>query len=423
MTFEYGVAEHGVRRHLITNDKIPTGSITKAFTASLAMILVSDDDLELDVPVIEYAPHLADLPNDLGTRLTLRHLLSHTGGFPSDPSPEETVSLRRYVLECCRSLGHVAQPGDGFSYSNLGYVLVGHLIELVTGLTWSDAVDAILLRPLGITPCHVAPARPSDAFLVPGHSVNRMNNRVRPVEQDLPPAEAPTGALALSALDLVRFGQLHLGSAGESLISPAHLDEMHRATPAAEPFGLAHGWGLGFALFQSEQGEWFGHDGMGDGTSCHLRIDKASNTVVSLTTNANTGISMWRELVTELRRLGLMVGDYEALTGEERRMPVPPDCAGSYVNGDTEYSVTIHDDDQVRLDVDGKPSARLTMYEGLVFSMGDMTTGEQIHAGRLLRNERNGRIDRIQIAGRIAARPPQQRRRPTKAPSRNADHH
>src|SRR5262249_50513397 len=76
----------------------------------------------------------------------------------------DRVSRRRYVRDYCRSRLLIQPPGAGFSYSNLGYVLAGHLVEAVTGMGWSEAVESVLLRPLGIDPVFVNPAgsaRPS----------------------------------------------------------------------------------------------------------------------------------------------------------------------------------------------------------------------------------------------------------------------
>lgn len=399
--FPFGQTEHRGGVGMTAEDRVPIGSITKTFTATLAMLLVSDGDLELDAPVVEYLPELRRLSADRATnpanRLTPRHLLSHTGGLAA-----ECTGLSAGRQGWSRWFSSVQPPGTGFSYSNLGYALVGRLVEAVTGVTWWEAMRDILLKPLGITPAFVATpdCEPAGAY-VPGHAVNRATHRIRVVEQALEPVEAPAGALALSANDLVTLARTHLrpehGGTDDGLVAPDELAEMRRPAAHAEPFGLANGWGLGLALFRAGSTTWFGHDGTADGTSCHLRIDPESGTVAALTTNASTGNSLWQRIAAELD-----IGDYTAPAHTKHRTPPPRDSAGSYHNGDIEYTVNIRGND-VQLVVDDEPTARLVPHEGLIFSIIDLSTGELGRPGRFLRNSR-GYIDRVQIGGRVARR-------------------
>lgn len=410
IAFEFGTAEYGTNRTMSRNAKVPIGSITKAFTAALAMVLVSDGDLELDTPVVEYLPELSFSDNhEVADRVTLRHLLSHTSGLPSsvDPSNMRATSVRRRVLDSWLRLTPLTRPGRGFSYSNIGYVLAGHLIEVVTGMSWWEAMASILLQPLGIAPAFVAsPAMTPSPPLVVGHAVNRTLHRTRPVQQSLPLVDSPAGGLAMSALDLVTFGRLLCDDAPDNdadLIGPARLREMRQAVPGAEPFGLAHGWGLGLALFRAGESRWMGHDGTADGTSCHLRIDPEHNTVVAVTTNAGTGFAMWDRLSERLARSGLTIGGYRAESDAKPPAPPPLDCAGSYVNGDVEYTVVARDGGELQLVVDGEPFAEFTCYQNLEFEVRDVAD-EHPQRGRFLRDRHSGRIDMIQLSGRLARR-------------------
>lgn len=388
--YTFGEAEHRGGVALTADDKLPIGSITKTFTAACAMVLVSDGDLDLDDPVADYLPELRRLPSG-SPGLTTRHLLSHTGGLTAEcPGlPAGRAGWSRWVRG-------VQAPGAGFSYSNLGYALAGRLVEAVTGVPWAQAVRDILLKPLGITPVFVVGDSPER--FVPGHAVNLATRRVRRITQALEPVEAPAGALALSATDLVTFARLllrpALGGTADGLVAPAELAEMCRPVPHAEPFGLADGWGLGVALFGAG---WVGHDGTADGTSCHLRVDLNTGTAVALTTNASSGNGVWPHVADELG-----AGDYTAPTRTAHRAPPPRGCAGVYHNGDIEYAVFV-EGDVIRLVVDDEPAARLVPHEGLIFSVIDLNTGETARPGRFLRNS-GAEIDRIQIGGRVARR-------------------
>jgi CubicO group peptidase (beta-lactamase class C family) len=402
VAIEVGELEHRTGRRVTRDAAFPIGSISKSFTATLAMTLVADGDIELDAPVGDHLPEL----DGLGAELTLRHLLSHTGGLICGPYSEDvaTTSLRRYVVEHCHRQNLVLPPGTGFSYSNMGYVLVGRLIEAITGMSWREAIASIVLRPLGIDPafiCDLAPTMPQRPVAT-GHSVNTVVGRTRPVHQALAPVEAPAGGLAVSAVDLVALGLLHAGSGAPELLPAPFAAQMRQAAPTADPFGLADGWGLGLAVFGGGPADWIGHDGNADGTSCHLRINPADGWVIAFTSNANTGFAMWQELLGELARAGTPIGAPRAWA-QGPPAPAPQGCAGTYANGDVEYVVTAAKDGQFHLVIDGD-AARLTFHAGLTFSMVDPASGQQAFGGRVVRDRTTGKVDGIQVGGRLARR-------------------
>lgn len=399
-TWTHGDTHTSARTPMTDDAPVPVGSITKVVTAAAAMVLVGDGDLDLDEPLAGVVPELRELPPRLRGRLTLRHVLSHTGGLPCDPAEVRAATPRRHVLDCCRTLRALSEPGRVFSYSNIGYLIAGHAVTTVTGMTWWEAVQALVLDPLGIHARFVAGARvPED--LVSGHSASRGHRPGRPVVQSLTTAEAAVGALAASALDLVTLGRGLL--APDALLDRESRDQMCDPVPGADPFGLADGWGLGLATYRG--GHTVGHDGNGDGTSCHLRMNPATGTVVALTTNAGNGFTLWRELAPQLPELGIPIDDHDplAVTGHPR--PAPDDCAGDYTNGDLEYAVAHNDDGRLRLTVDGEPFADLTVHTGHHFTMRDHDTGVTDQAGRFLL-DRDGHVTGLQVGGRLATKQP-----------------
>ncbi len=397
---EVGELEHGAGIPVTGDTAFPIGSISKAWTATLAMILVADGDLELDAPLDEHLPELDDLVG----RLTLRQLLSHTSGFADIPELS-TLSPGRYVREHCRRQDLVLPPETGFSYSSRNYVLVGHLIETITGMSWWEAMESILLRPLGIDPATIMEVeQPCARPIATGHSVNTGLGRIRPVQQSLAPAVAPAGALAMSAVDLVALGLMHIGPGVPNLLPPPDAERMRQTVPGADPFGLADGWGSGLAVFRDGTTDWFGHDGNANGTSCYLRIDPAGGWVVALTTNASTGSSLWQELRTELREANIPLG----APGHDIALPAPveppAECAGSYSNGPTEWLVTAAADGDLCLANRGELFARLAFYDDMGFVVQDLETGQRLHMGRFLRDSITKQVEHLQIFGRIARR-------------------
>jgi CubicO group peptidase (beta-lactamase class C family) len=397
-----GEARYGSGRPVTRETAFPIGSVTKVFTAAVAMILVADGDLELDVPLGAHLPEIGKL----GDLVTLRQLLSHTGGLPCDPDVEvgPTVTPRRYVSEHCRAGKLLLAPGTAFSYSNMGFVLTGHLVAEITGMSWWEAVESILLRPLRIAPAFVAAPRPRPPArpVAAGHSVNPAVGRTRPVGQSLAPAEGPAGALAVSAADLVALGRLHTG-AGSSLLPACYAGQMRQPVRGAEPFGLADGWGLGLAVYRTGGVEWVGHDGNADGTSCHLRIEPDSGYVVGFTSNASTGTAMWHDLLAELDDAGVAIGNTRPWTPTRVAHVPERECVGAYVNGDVRY-VVASIDGRLLLSVDGDDLAPLTLHEDLTFALRDPDSGRPILGGRFVREPFTGNVDGIQIGGRLARR-------------------
>jgi CubicO group peptidase (beta-lactamase class C family) len=422
VAIETGELEHRGGRPVTRDAAFPIGSVTKSFTATVAMVLVADGDLDLDEPLGGQLPEL----DELGDVLTLRHLLSHTSGFASGPDSTElsSGSLRRYVADHCRRRNLVLPPGTGFSYSNMGYILAGRLIEEITGMSWAEAMESILLRPLGIAPAFICPPAGGQGGrpVATGHSVNLALGRTQPVRQSLAAAEAPAGALAVSAVDLVRLGRMHISPGAPGVLQPDHAEVMRRPVPAAEPFGLADGWGLGLALFRAAATDWAGHDGNADGTACYLRVDPAGGWVVALTTNTGTGIGLWQELLGRLADDGLPIPaastGLTAGTGISAGTGIgtgsragngtsapPRDCAGRYANGDSEYVVT-GSDGHYSLAVDGEEFVVLAGPDGMTFALLDPTSGQCVPGGRFQRDPVTGEINGLQVNGRLARRHP-----------------
>ncbi len=388
-TWAHGATRADAGTPMTEDAPVPVGSITKVVTAAAALVLVGDGDLELDEPLVDAVPELRELPHRLRGRLTLRHVLSHTGGLPSDVDAR-AVTARRHVVDCCRAVEPLSDPGRIFSYSNIGYLVAGHAVTAITGMSWWEAVEALVLDPLGVPARFVTGTRvPAD--LVSGHSAAR-----RPVGQSLSAAEAAVGALAASAPDLVTLGRGLL--VADALLDREVRDQMCAPVPGADPFGLADGWGLGLACFGPRT---VGHDGNGDGTSCHLRMNRDTGTVVALTTNSATGFALWRELAPDLPALGVPVDDHVPFA-DGHPVAAPDGCTGVYANGDVEYTVA-HHGNGLRLTVDGEPFADLTVHSGHRFAMRDCDTGETDQAGRFVLDG-DGRVVGLQVGGRLASK-------------------
>ncbi|MGW2492415.1 serine hydrolase domain-containing protein [Streptomyces sp. NPDC001606] len=393
-----GTADTATDAPFTPETAVPLGSLTKPYTAALVMLLADDGDLDLDEPVADHLPELSAIPE-----LTIRQLLGHTGGLPTGPDSDTAAATTatRYLTTVCTARDLLFAPGTDFSYSNAGYVAAGRLVETITGMPWHEAVGALLLHPLGAVPAFIGEATPARPVAA-GHAVNTATGQARPARQNLAPLEAPAGALLASALDLAAFGIALTGRS--DVLPPAVAKEMRRPETAARPGALADGWGAGLALYRQDDRVWCGHDGNAQGTSCHLRADPESGTVIAFTGNASGATALWRELTEEIARLTGVRVPATAQDADHGR-PVPlPECLGVYRNGTTTYRVAPGPDGAPGLSVDGDLPIPLVCYDDLSCALRDPATGRLEPGGRFHRDPATGRFERLQISGRTARR-------------------
>jgi len=129
------------------------GSMNKMFTAVATLQLVEAHKLALDDPI---GKHLPNYPNkEVAAKVTVRHLLTHTGGTGDIFGPEfeeHRLQLREHrdYLKLYGSRGLTHQPGAHFEYSNYGFVLLGALIEQVSGMSYDDYVRDHVFRRAGM---------------------------------------------------------------------------------------------------------------------------------------------------------------------------------------------------------------------------------------------------------------------------------
>jgi D-alanyl-D-alanine carboxypeptidase len=128
------------------------GSVTKQFTAVAILMLVERGELALTDEITKFLP---DYPTQ-GKTITVEHLLTHTSGIKNYTSMAEWRPLLRKDLELSELVAifqsaHLEfSPGDRFAYSNSGYVLLGAIIEKITGLTYAEFMERNILSPLGM---------------------------------------------------------------------------------------------------------------------------------------------------------------------------------------------------------------------------------------------------------------------------------
>ena len=230
-------------------------SSTKSFTALVAAILADRRQIDLDVPISRYVPGFT-LPSPLdASRVTLRRLLSHRGGFESGPVGTRTAFTGNLATDSMLPLlMRTAMPVDtGFRYTNTQFILAARVMELVTGTPWQDLVAREILRPLGMTR---STARLSEAAAWPaaqGYSPGPEGTR--PIGQKSDAIMHAAGGMVMSTSDAARWLRFQLGKGrldGRQIV-PERIVMATRAQAASQRdsfetidrFGYGLGWQIG----------------------------------------------------------------------------------------------------------------------------------------------------------------------------------
>ncbi len=192
-------------------------STTKVWTATLVMQLVDDGLLELDDPVIRHLPGFQTADPQTSSGITLRHLLTHTGGFEGDlwaPTSDGEDALDRFVTEHVSQAPQHAEPGRFFSYCSAGMGVLGRVVEVLRGMTFNQALRRHLTDPLGLDEV-VLDAGEAPAFRTAiGHVSAGKGAPLRPLRTwaVMPPSNPAAGShLAMTARGLIAFAAMHLG--------------------------------------------------------------------------------------------------------------------------------------------------------------------------------------------------------------------
>lgn len=266
--------EAGIANTLDT--RFRNGSMNKMFTATAVMQLVEAGKLSLDDTVGTIMP---DYPNaEVARMVTIRHLLGHTGGTGDFFGPEfqkNRLTLRTHAdyVALFGVRAPLFEPGAEYRYSNYGMILLGAIIERVTGTSYFDHVRTAVFERAGMRSTGSLP----ESEAVPDRSTGYMLSRDAwvPNTDTLPWSGTAAGGGYSTVGDFFRFATaLQSGS----LISNASLTRM--ITP-----GINANYGFGMFLSGEGPTRFFGHSGGAPGQNGDLRIYPESGYVIVVLSN------------------------------------------------------------------------------------------------------------------------------------------
>ena len=273
--------------------RFSAGSLAKSMVATVIAHLAEAGRLSLDDPVAGHVPELR--ASGWAGRATVRDLLANRSGLPlrarwefgfDSRAEQDGGALSRLVAEAA-----AAGPAGGFwSYTNVGWCVLGRVIETAARAEWEDAMRRHLFDQAGMS---------ETAFVTGGASEGRATGHEVTADGPVPAgpltarAYGPAGATAVTTVtDLLRFAAWHLQDPSLAPLRAAH------ATVTL--YGWFDSWCLGWAQFDWAGGTVWGWDGLVTGERSVLRIMPGQQAAVVLMTNASTGRAMYRSLFADL---------------------------------------------------------------------------------------------------------------------------
>ncbi|MFI6600196.1 serine hydrolase domain-containing protein [Nonomuraea sp. NPDC050536] len=390
----------------VTGDTLfQIGSTTKTVTATAIMHLVERGRLDLDGRVRQYLPGFRLADEQAADRLTVRHLLTHTGGFLGDIDDGDSwdTSALAASIRTYDRLPQLFPPGALASYNNAGFRLLGRIIEVVYGEPYESAVRRIVLEPLGMNDSFFFPWEVATRPHAVGHAVREEGPQVAHTWGLFREGMAE-GGLVSSVRDQLRYAAFHLGAGGEEPVGAATRELMQRQhVEVGVPWT---GIGLPWLLEEQAGVRLVSHGGnIGNLQLSTFVLAPEHGFAVTTLTNSAPG-KVLAKLVTDWCLEHLLDAKPQPVRLTLR--DPAPEYAGSYDAGQWTFEVDkdltarfVLRPDLVAAGVEGMPDMSLALVEG-----GDDVTiaTDPVRAvGRFLRDDA-GDIAFLHLGGRAARR-------------------
>ena len=257
----FGLAEIGTDRAMTTDLLLPAASLSKQFTAMAIMQLVEQGKIDLDAPLTDYLPYFK-LDDSRYTEMTVRQVLAHISGMPQisqqvygydmgDPGPG---ALEEYVRALATAQMD-ADPGAEWSYSNIGFNVLGHIVATVSGETYEDYIQNHILTRLGMDSSTMMLEEMDFGSFATGHYVDATGEVRKVASRPYTRVYAPAAGLASNVDDLMRWA-MALNNGGEldgaRVLEEASLEQMWEPQATLDWGGLLEDYGLAWFLAEPD---------------------------------------------------------------------------------------------------------------------------------------------------------------------------
>ncbi|MEO7964582.1 MAG: serine hydrolase domain-containing protein [Gemmatimonadaceae bacterium] len=290
-----GFADRSAKRAATADTPYNIASLTKLFTATLALMLVNEGALSLDASVSKYLPDSVRIPRDAhGRAITVRSLLSHTSGLPRNPPNRRNQKLdgpldpgiwEAYnVSDLYKGLAATTLKttvGEHFQYSNFGFALLGHIVERVAGRPYEQVLRERLLIPLNMRATAIALTAEQQQQLAAFYWTDDLTRTEQRAHARFGEVAGFIG-LTSTVRDLARFVEAYLNTldGNRNPVSPDVVMQMQQprlavGTDATSKTDMGFAWFLNTLKSASHPQVILTHSGEVDGHTSELVLNPA----------------------------------------------------------------------------------------------------------------------------------------------------
>ncbi|MBC2845984.1 serine hydrolase domain-containing protein [Winogradskyella flava] len=279
-----GFADKEKKSEFTINTEVRTASIAKSMTAIAVMQLVEQGLVDINLPIDTYIPEFVQKGK---TKITTKHLLSHTSGIGAYKNLKEIENKVNYetlldAYDVFKNRKLRFEPGTEFYYTSYGYVILGILIEKVSGLSFEAYMQKHIWDKANMTNTGIEKPQIKRQQTASLYSRDR-KDRLKNIEANNLSNRIPAGGFYSTVSDLVKFGNALLDN---TLVSEATIKLM---TTHHSLEKVNNSYGFGFYLYgkRPNEGGIYGHNGAQTGTSTQLFIIPSRKTVVAVISNTS----------------------------------------------------------------------------------------------------------------------------------------
>lgn len=296
----FGYANLWARTPAVPSTVYVIGSTFKAMSTVALLRMMEQGRFELDEPVRKYLQFLRIRNEEQSRPVTFRHLLTHTSGLPADFSPYPVwgdISPPSIEVYLSNALHLESAPGEKIVYSNMGYTLLGYLIQVFSGEDFKTHINNEIFKPLEMTSTAFSPTPEMTERLAVPYIVDPSTGSLVPTER-LKATEWPAGIVYGTVLDMANWLVMNLNDGvfrGRHLIDAETLDQMHtrqydalKGTISGLWGGEEAGYGLTWWTENREGEQYFAHSGSVSGFTAFVQGNKDQRIGVAILTNGNS---------------------------------------------------------------------------------------------------------------------------------------
>lgn len=289
MSRGFGYSDAVAKRQVTPDTLFELGSTSKAFTALAILQLEDKGSLSLSDPVTRYIPWFEVRHQKQAQDVTLGQLLHHTSGLPfrtigkipeADGDDALELTVRTLVNETLDF-----KPGEQYAYATINYDVLGYVIQIVTGQSYEQYMQANVLEPLGLNHTYLFREEAAAFDLAKGYKFNLL--RTAAYDAPVYRGNTPAGYVITNGVDMAKWLKLQLGAAQTEEFNPKLIRDSHLPDTSVAPSGDGSSYAAGWTIHQSGTGE-ISHGGNNPNYSSYLVLRPQDGVGVAVMANMNS---------------------------------------------------------------------------------------------------------------------------------------